>query len=349
VALRDKEPPSFHGVSAIDTILLAGRKDIHLKCSMTKGSSPTNTEETISTVPSTSMSGTVDIRRVSSLPERGIETVASTSDIDLRLSKSEGQLGAEIDCFGFIMNMDKHGNFESIPNPDRELSYPPSEVNKRRAAKWKTMLENWDRILKQRPNLVKKRLRKGIPHDVRGTVWCALGKVAARKSANAGLYQRLVHDTAFGSSEENGTAVEHTKSFKSIQDTIERDIHRTFPRHSMFYEDEDSQDLGTEDMEVDGFCMTGEVSEILHQMENEIKGTKLAVDVDYKTPQQIVEGTSGQASLRRVLKAYSLYDMDIGYCQGMNFIAGMFLTVMSEEDAFWMLVCKCFVLRDTSL
>ena len=48
----------------------------------------------------------------------------------------------------------------------------------------------------------------------------------------------------------------------------------------------------------------------------------------------------GQAALRRVLRAYSYYDPEVGYCQGMNFIAGMFLTIMSEEEAFWLLVCK---------
>lgn len=46
----------------------------------------------------------------------------------------------------------------------------------------------------------------------------------------------------------------------------------------------------------------------------------------------------GQASLRRVLRAYNIYDSDVGYCQGMNFIAAMFITYMSEEEAFWMLV-----------
>jgi len=46
----------------------------------------------------------------------------------------------------------------------------------------------------------------------------------------------------------------------------------------------------------------------------------------------------GQASLRRVLRAYSLYDPEVGYCQGMNFIAGMFITFVSEEEAFWLLV-----------
>ncbi|KAL3810425.1 hypothetical protein ACHAXA_005633 [Cyclostephanos tholiformis] len=46
----------------------------------------------------------------------------------------------------------------------------------------------------------------------------------------------------------------------------------------------------------------------------------------------------GQESLRRVLRAYCMYDTDVGYCQGMNFITAMFLTLLSEEEAFWLLV-----------
>jgi hypothetical protein len=46
----------------------------------------------------------------------------------------------------------------------------------------------------------------------------------------------------------------------------------------------------------------------------------------------------GQSSLRRVLRAYSMYDTDVGYCQGMNFIAAMFLTFLTEEESFWLLV-----------
>lgn len=46
----------------------------------------------------------------------------------------------------------------------------------------------------------------------------------------------------------------------------------------------------------------------------------------------------GQGALRRVLRAYSMYDSEVGYCQGMNFITAMFLTFLSEEEAFWLLV-----------
>jgi len=47
----------------------------------------------------------------------------------------------------------------------------------------------------------------------------------------------------------------------------------------------------------------------------------------------------GKEALFRVLVAYSIYDIDIGYSQGMAFIAGLLLLhVESEEDAFWCLV-----------
>ncbi|CAN6246591.1 unnamed protein product [Urochloa humidicola] len=46
----------------------------------------------------------------------------------------------------------------------------------------------------------------------------------------------------------------------------------------------------------------------------------------------------GQRSLYNILKAYSVYDRDVGYVQGMGFLAGLLLLYMSEEDAFWLLV-----------
>jgi hypothetical protein len=48
--------------------------------------------------------------------------------------------------------------------------------------------------------------------------------------------------------------------------------------------------------------------------------------------------SQGQASLFRLLRAYASYDSEIGYCQGMNFIAGALLMQLSEEKAFWTFV-----------
>jgi Rab-GTPase-TBC domain len=172
-------------------------------------------------------------------------------------------------------------------------------------------------------------------------------------------------------------AFQYTKSFKNVQDTIERDLHRTFPRHSLFYtecgEDEstenghsnwsrpdaliqdDEQSSDTRELQQKSICGTTEIHSLMRELDL-VRST--APVVDPAPPgnadgtrgaatgrAKMLDGAGGQARLRRVLNAYGTYDREIGYCQGMNFIAAMFLTLVSEEIAFWMLVCKyafCF-------
>lgn len=46
---------------------------------------------------------------------------------------------------------------------------------------------------------------------------------------------------------------------------------------------------------------------------------------------------SKQQELFNVLGAYSVYNLEIGYCQGMSQIAALLLMYLDEEDAFWAL------------
>ncbi len=278
--------------------------------------SPAIDNLTISTVTSNS-SMEIDLRRVSSMPERGgVETVMSNSDEEdiIRKSQSEGAKPLlKLDQYGFISNMDKDGVV--VPTVDSQRTTQNGKgassisVEQRRTTKWNIMLNSWSNVMKRRPKLVLKRLRKGIPHKQRGKVWLTLCHVKEQQQQNPGLYE------SYANSKESPS-----KAFQTVQETIEKDIHRTFPRHSLFYDD-------------------GNDSEA--EMVNSPFGRSLLDSPDRnndeETEREIVEG---QAALRRVLKAYSLHDPDVGYCQGMNFIAGMLLTIVSEEEAFWMLVGK---------
>ena len=44
-----------------------------------------------------------------------------------------------------------------------------------------------------------------------------------------------------------------------------------------------------------------------------------------------------RAALFNILKAYSLNDLEVGYCQGMGFVAGIILLYLPEEWAYRML------------
>lgn len=46
---------------------------------------------------------------------------------------------------------------------------------------------------------------------------------------------------------------------------------------------------------------------------------------------------SKQQELFNILSAYSIYNLDIGYTQGMSQIAALLLIYLSEDEAFWAL------------
>lgn len=45
----------------------------------------------------------------------------------------------------------------------------------------------------------------------------------------------------------------------------------------------------------------------------------------------------GIEPLKRVLLAYSVRNREVGYCQSMNFLVALLLTLLDEEQAFWVL------------
>ncbi|XP_047316286.1 TBC1 domain family member 2B-like [Impatiens glandulifera] len=73
------------------------------------------------------------------------------------------------------------------------------------------------------------------------------------------------------------------------------------------------------------------------------KITPATLQIDHDLPRTFpghpwLDTPKGHAALRRVLVGYSFRDCDVGYCQGLNYIAAFLLLVMkTEEDAFWML------------
>ncbi|KAG7673898.1 hypothetical protein KSW81_007078 [Nannochloris sp. 'desiccata'] len=61
----------------------------------------------------------------------------------------------------------------------------------------------------------------------------------------------------------------------------------------------------------------------------------IARDIHRTFPEYPLFGLEqGQQALFRVLKAYSLHDLETGYCQGMAFVAGLVLFFVPEEAAF---------------
>jgi hypothetical protein len=72
---------------------------------------------------------------------------------------------------------------------------------------------------------------------------------------------------------------------------------------------------------------------------NEEDNNQILLDIPRTFPElQQFSADSMQKKLYNVLRAIANYDKEVGFCQGMSYITGMLLTVMSEQDTFQILV-----------
>ncbi|KAI7857585.1 rab-GTPase-TBC domain-containing protein [Circinella umbellata] len=95
-------------------------------------------------------------------------------------------------------------------------------ILERQNAKWKSFLAEHQGQWPPVSSKLKRYVRKGIPHDIRGKAWMHYSGAKDKMEANAGLYDSLVK-TAEAMGEHNEYA-----------EIINRDLHRTFPDNDQF-------------------------------------------------------------------------------------------------------------------
>lgn len=146
----------------------------------------------------------------------------------------------------------------------------------------------------------------GVPVEVRGLAWKVFLDVSVRKQK--GYYEHLVEKS-----------LGELKASRGVIDNDEiRDQVAVFSAQS---EQESEFNLSASSWISQGHVW-------LLQIEKDLPRT---------FPRHPLMQSTGRSALRRVLAAYALHNPDVGYCQGMNFVAGALLMFMDEEDAFWCL------------
>ncbi|KAI5921508.1 RabGAP/TBC [Camillea tinctor] len=179
-----------------------------------------------------------------------------------------------------------------------------TEYLERRRRKWVIFLKE-NGLMTDTPNRfpprstkAKRFVRKGIPPDWRGAAWFYYAGGPAILAKHAGLYDELLKRKA-----------------KDVDvEAIERDLHRTFPDNIKFRS-----------------CNPAAGTTMGPRNSQQVFREQLAGNLRPDETPMI-------SSLRRVLHAFSVYNPRIGYCQSLNFLAGLLLLfVESEEHAFWLL------------
>ncbi|XP_037974715.2 TBC1 domain family member whacked [Plutella xylostella] len=135
--------------------------------------------------------------------------------------RSEAADNASI-CSSVTTQPDRHGFFggaQYSPEPRRTVS--PSTILKREQ-KWLRMLNNWESFMSKNYKKVRERCRKGIPASVRPKAWLYLCGGSLLMSKHAAVYEQL----------------RRAPGDPRCVDDIKKDLHRQFPHHEMFIQEE---------------------------------------------------------------------------------------------------------------
>ncbi|KNE73069.1 hypothetical protein AMAG_17334 [Allomyces macrogynus ATCC 38327] len=170
--------------------------------------------------------------------------------------------------------------------------------DKKHLPKWDALFRSNRGELPERSDKIKKLIRKGVPTQFRRKVWLKYSGALDRMDMNPGVYLAMV-------GRERQQIDRGVHPVNEFVDIIERDLNRTFPDNLYFRADPPIA----------------------------------APAPPYWPGNAAPDGPiSLIASLRRVLVAFSFFNAEIGYCQSLNYIVGLLLLFMSEEEAFWTLV-----------
>ncbi|XP_070327463.1 growth hormone-regulated TBC protein 1 isoform X3 [Odocoileus virginianus] len=172
----------------------------------------------------------------------------------------------------------------------------------RRAIKWSKLLKGGGGV--QRSMTVKRYIRKGVPLEHRARVWMGVSGAQAQMDRNPGYYQRLLQGERSASLEE---AI-RTGSHKC------RVLRKTGSLCPLYTRSPPA--------------LAPPSAPCLYMSRTFPDNVRFRKDAE----------PCLQGPLYNVLLAYGCHNHGVGYCQGMNFIAGyLILVTKSEEEAFWLL------------
>ncbi|KAJ8002778.1 hypothetical protein DPEC_G00162490 [Dallia pectoralis] len=221
--------------------------------------------------------------------------------------------GLAFDEFGFALIKRKD---QKLKQRCHNYRYP--QLNASRVKELCELLSYWNGSSFICRSQIERFIRMGIPPSLRGRVWKCLLNIENTRESSVFNYQKCLDEI-------RGPLVELGVSEYGIISAIAT-LNDT------------ENDLGYN--RLSSSCPTN----LLYSTADVTIFRQIALDLQRSFPThrslmgESPEAIEGQAKLFRVLIAYAKYNPEIGYSQGMSYIAAVLLMNLSEEEAFWALV-----------
>ncbi|KAM7413995.1 hypothetical protein PAMA_019017 [Pampus argenteus] len=216
------------------------------------------------------------------------------------------------DEFGFAFTKRKD---QKLHHRCHDYSYP--QLSSVRVKELCELLSYWNGASFICKSQIERYIRMGVPPSLRGRVWKCLLTIDSHRETSDFNYQKCL-------SEVRGPLVDLGVSEYGILSAI-----ATLS--------ETQNDLGLNHQQ------PSSCPEPRYSVDDITLFRQIALDLQRSFPThrslmgESPEAIEGQAKLFRVLIAYAKYNPQVGYSQGMSYIAAVLLMQLGEEEAFWAL------------
>jgi hypothetical protein len=228
-------------------------------------------------------------------------------------------------------------------------------LENKRSLKWLNMCENWTEWSTKKHKIVKRRVRKGVPDSMRGKMWEVFSGANSLKQRAKEENQDLLYKASLNRANSKFLQIEGLMQ-KAETEQVVKQVKQLRQDQQLLEEKEEKQHEQKEQKE--------QIKLKEHEEQKLQKAEKVTsaprdhlkyLSIDQKNARKwdtIIEAdlsrtfpdhcmfhrhALGQKNLRDVLRAYAVSHPKLGYTQGMNFIAAMFISYMPARDAYWML------------
>ncbi|XP_015246276.1 PREDICTED: USP6 N-terminal-like protein [Cyprinodon variegatus] len=238
---------------------------------------------------------------------RSSSSASRRSSTNKRRSDSLG-----FDEFGFAFTSKKE---QKLHHRCHDYSYP--QLSSVRVKELCELLSYWNGASFICRSQIERFIRMGIPPSLRGRVWKCLLNIDSLRESSEFNYQTCL-------SEVRGPLVDLGVSEYGILSAI-----------TTLSETQNDLRLNQQ--------QPSSSSDSFYSMDEITLFRQIALDLQRSFPThrslmgQSPEAIEGQAKLFRVLIAYAKYNPQVGYSQGMSYIAAVLLMQLGEEEAFWAL------------
>ncbi|ORX78996.1 RabGAP/TBC [Anaeromyces robustus] len=212
------------------------------------------------------------------------------------------------------IDYDKYGfkkSYKYIPKVrQEEYENYYQRILERREQKWNVLLEECNGEFPPMSSKLKRYIRKGIPGYIRSLCWFYYSGAKTEMENNPGLYEKLLN---YERNERNKGLTKKDSTGLDCVYAVEKDLFRTFPDNKYFA-----------------------VSESILTMNDNEENSTLPNKKFYINPYI--------GSLRNILVAFVYYSLPksengyegtcytIGYCQSLNYIAGLLLLIFAQSN-----------------